>query len=115
MTNVMSITVEYYQKAMEFADLSRIYKAKGNDKLSNEYLKEAFFLSKKAAERILTDENATNLEKASYLRSTGWLALKLGEINQALQFAQKGLEFRKLIPQVEVVKLETLQKEAAAA
>lgn len=115
MKNIMSITVEYYQKAMEFADLSRIYKAKGDTILASEYLQEAYFLAKKAAERIVNDENATDLEKASYLRSAGWLAFKLGDFSQALLFAKKGLDFREVIPQVEIVKLETLQKEAAAA
>lgn len=102
---------ELHKAAMEFEDLGKIYKIKGDPTYFSDYMMLAFILDREAAWGIQNSEE-TNIRKVLYPRSAGWLAYKIGRFEEAIEMANLGLKNKDLVDGYEISKIEDLLEKA---
>lgn len=81
-----------HNTAMDFYDMAKIAKAKGNLQSHNEYMEKALVIEKEAALK-LPDHLADTFWPYAYLRSAAWMAFHLEQFEEAkilIQLAFKG-------------------------
>ena len=97
-----------HDTAMDYYDLGKIAKAKGKNKVYEDYINKAFVLDKEAAIKKYQDVK-DDFWKYVYLRSAAWLALDCGKLMEAEKLAEFGLQGNP--PETEMTQfLEILKK-----
>ncbi|MCO6493554.1 MAG: hypothetical protein J5I98_34355 [Phaeodactylibacter sp.] len=96
-----------HEAAMEFYDLARRAKAKGDHGAWKEYMEKAYILEKEAALTMPEQQN-NFMWRYILLRSAGWLAFQCGFYQEAANLAELGLNGNP--PAIEKSKLENLLK-----
>ncbi|MCB9264995.1 MAG: hypothetical protein H6558_08220 [Lewinellaceae bacterium] len=94
-----------HEAAMEFYDLSKRAKAKGDHAVWKEYMERAYILEKEAALTMPEQQN-NFMWRYILLRSAGWLAFQCGFYQEAANLAELGLNGNP--PAIEKGKLEDL-------
>ncbi|MBK8565831.1 MAG: hypothetical protein IPN76_21435 [Saprospiraceae bacterium] len=106
----MSSVKILHEAAMEYYDLAKLAKIKGDLPASSEHLEKAFVLEKEAA--LTMPETPSNfMWRYILLRSAGWLAYQCGHFEEAKKLAEAGLNG--ITPAHERSQLEELAAAAA--
>lgn len=79
-----------HDTAMDFYDMAKIAKAKGNIDAHDEYMKKALVIEKEAALKLPQNTNG-DFWPYAYLRSAAWMAFHLKQYNEARHLIQLAL------------------------
>lgn len=79
-----------HDTAMDFFDLAKIAKAKGNIQSHNEYMEKALVIEKEAALKLPEDAHG-DFWPYAYLRSAAWMAFHLEHYDEAKSLTQLAL------------------------
>ncbi len=79
-----------HDTAMDFYDMAKIAKAKGQNDSHDEYMKKALVIEKEAALKLPEDQ-AEGFWPYAYLRTAAWMALHLKQFDEAKLLVQLAL------------------------